>query len=51
LLKSLLFQVGPHDPISFVAVAVLLGFVAFVATLLPARAAMKTDPIIALRCE
>jgi predicted permease len=51
LLKSLLFQVGPHDPISFVAVAVLLALVALAATLLPARAAMKTDPMVALRCE
>jgi putative ABC transport system permease protein len=50
-LKSLLFQVGTHDPLSFVAVFVLLGLVAFVATLLPARAAMKTDPMVALRCE
>jgi predicted permease len=51
LLKSLLFQVGPHDPVSFVAVAVLLALVALAATLLPARAAMKTDPMVALRCE
>lgn len=51
LLKSLLFQVGPHDPVSFVAVAVLLGLVAILATLVPARAAMKSDPMAALRCE
>ncbi|MGA8669391.1 MAG: ABC transporter permease [Terracidiphilus sp.] len=51
LLKSLLFQVGPHDPISFVAVAVLLALVALAATFVPARAAMKTDPMVALRCE
>jgi predicted permease len=51
LLKSLLFQVGPHDPVSFVAVAVLLALLALAATLLPARAAMKIDPIGALRCE
>jgi ABC-type antimicrobial peptide transport system permease subunit len=51
LLKSLLFQVGPHDPVSFVAVAMLLGLVALAATLVPARAAMKTDPMVALRCE
>jgi putative ABC transport system permease protein len=51
LLKSLLFQVGPHDPNSFVAVALLLGIVAIAATLVPARSAMKTDPMAALRCE
>jgi putative ABC transport system permease protein len=51
LLKSLLFQVGSRDPISFVAVALLLGIVALLATLIPAHSAMKTDPMAALRCE
>lgn len=51
MLKSLLFQVGPRDPISFFAVALLLGIVALLATLIPARSAMKTDPMAALRCE
>jgi putative ABC transport system permease protein len=51
MLKSLLFQVGPRDPISFVAVVLLLGIVALLATLIPARSAMKTDPMAALRCE
>jgi len=51
LLKSLLFQVDPHDPISFVVVAVVLGLVALLATLIPARSAMKTDPMKALRYE
>lgn len=51
LLKTLLFQVAPHDPVSFVAVAVLLAVVACVATLVPARSAMKTDPMKALRYE
>ena len=50
-IKSLLFNVGPHDPISFIAVTALLIVVAFVATLIPARLAMKTDPMTALRCE
>ena len=50
-LKSLLYHVGPHDPASYVAVASLLGGVALVATLLPARAAMKTDPMAALRVD
>jgi putative ABC transport system permease protein len=49
--KSLLFELGPHDPTSFVAVALLLALVAFAATLIPARSAMKTDPMVALRCE
>ena len=51
LLKSLLFHVDPHDATSFVAVTLMLAVVALVATLLPARAAMKTDPMTALRTE
>jgi hypothetical protein len=51
VLKTLLFSVGPHDPISYIAVAILLGIVALAATLIPARAAMKTDPMAALRVE
>jgi ABC-type antimicrobial peptide transport system permease subunit len=51
LLKSLLFNVGPHDPFSFLAVAILLAFVALAASLLPGRAATKVDPAIALRSE
>jgi predicted permease len=51
VLKSLLFSVGPQDPVSYIAVAILLGLVALAATLIPARAAMKTDPMAALRVE
>jgi len=51
VLKSLLFSVGPHDPISYVAVTVLLAFVALLAILVPARAAMKVEPMSALRME
>jgi putative ABC transport system permease protein len=50
-LKSLLFNIEPHDPFSFLAVAMLLAFVALVASLLPGRAAMKVDPVVALRSE
>ena len=51
LLKSLLFHVGTHDPGSFIAVTLLLVVVALAATLIPARAAMETDPMQALRTE
>ena len=51
LLKSLLFHVGTHDPVSFIAVTLLLALVALAATLIPARAAMNTDPMNALRVE
>jgi putative ABC transport system permease protein len=51
VLKSLLFNVKPYDPVSYIAVALLLVIVALVATLFPARAAMKTNPMTALRVE
>ena len=51
LLRSLLYHVGPRDPASFIIVTVLLALVALTATLIPARSAMKTDPMQALRCE
>jgi len=51
VLSSLLFNIGPHDPVTFAAVALLLVLVALAATLVPARAAMRVDPIVALRCE
>ena len=50
-LKNLLFSIGPHDPMSFIAVTLLLVLVALVATLIPARSAMKVDPMTALRME
>ena len=51
LLTSMLFNVRPHDPTTYVAVAALLGLVAMVATLVPARAAMRVEPVVALRYE
>jgi predicted permease len=51
LLRSLLYNVGPHDPVTYGAVLVLLGIVALAATLIPARAATKVEPVVALRYE
>ena len=51
LLKSLLYNVGTHDPLVYAAVALLLAVVALVATLIPARAAMRVEPVVALRFE
>lgn len=51
VLKTLLFHVDPHDPASYISVALLLGFVALAAALIPARSAMKTDPMASLRVE
>ncbi len=50
-MSSLLYEVSARDPITFVAVPVLLGGVALVATLLPARRAVRVEPIVALREE
>ena len=51
LLKSLLFSIDPHDPVSFIGVALLLVLVGLLATLVPARSAMNVDPMVALRHE
>jgi len=50
-IRSLLFEVGTTDPLTFVAVLLLLVAVGFIACYVPARRATKVDPLEALRYE
>jgi macrolide transport system ATP-binding/permease protein len=50
-LSTLLFDVRPIDPFTFVAVPVVLALVALLAAFIPARRAMRVDPLVALRYE
>jgi putative ABC transport system permease protein len=50
-LTATLYQISPTDPFTFIAVGTLLAIVALLACYIPARAAMKLDPAIALRQE
>jgi len=50
-LSSLLFEIRPSDPATIVGVMAMLGGVALAACYLPARRAMRVDPMVALRYE
>jgi putative ABC transport system permease protein len=50
-MRSLLFGVHPADPLTFAAVGFLLGSSAILACYIPARRAMRVDPLVALRYE
>jgi putative ABC transport system permease protein len=50
-MQGLLFNVAPADPVTFIAMPVVLGAVALVACLIPARRALDVDPVNGLRAE
>ncbi len=49
LLQDLLFQVSPTDPLTFVGISILFVIVALAASYIPARRAVRVDPLAALR--
>jgi ABC-type lipoprotein release transport system permease subunit len=50
-MASLLFEVSPADPRTYIVVTVLLIVVALVAAYVPARRAARVDPMLTLRSE
>ena len=51
VMASLLFGVTTTDPLTFSSVCLILGVVAFAATVIPAFRATRVDPMVALREE
>jgi ABC-type antimicrobial peptide transport system permease subunit len=51
LIKSMLFGMGIVDPVAMIVPAITLAAVAALAGFLPARRAMRVDPMVALRYE
>jgi putative ABC transport system permease protein len=51
VMRGMLFQIEPFDPATFAGVATLVLIIAMLAALIPARRAMRVDPMVALRHE
>jgi len=51
LLRAFLFDLTPSDPVTYVAIVVVLGLTAVLASWVPSRRASRVDPVMALRAE
>jgi len=51
VLRAVLVGVSPSDPVTFLAVAVVLMLAAVLGCAIPARRAVRVDPVVALRCD
>jgi len=51
ILESLLYGVTPHDPVAFAGAPLVLLLITLVASVVPARAASRIDPLKAIRTE
>jgi predicted permease len=51
VLRSVVFDISPADPVSYVGAMVVFALTALAATLVPARRALRVDPLVALRTD
>jgi len=51
VLRNLLFDLQPTDPVTYVGILIVLGGAAVLASWIPARRASRVDPMVALRAE